>query len=71
MQGFSKLLIAFGVLFVLAGITVRLAGGKLGWLGHLPGDLRFGHVYIPLATCLLVSVVATLVVNLIVRIFRF
>jgi len=70
MLAFSRLLIGFGILLVLAGIAVRLAGGKLGWLGHLPGDLRFGHVCFPLATCLLVSVVATVVINLIVRILR-
>lgn len=54
------------------GITglVLLAASAIG-VGRLPGDLRFGSgktgVYLPLATSVLVSVVATVVLNLIVR----
>ena len=46
--------------------AVLLLGG-----GRLPGDLRFGRgstrVYIPLATSLIVSIVATIVLNLFFR----
>ncbi|MGH9266154.1 MAG: DUF2905 domain-containing protein [Acidimicrobiales bacterium] len=54
----SGLVAAIGVVFLLGG-------------GRLPGDLRFGRgnarVYIPLATCLIVSIVATIALNLFSR----
>ena len=36
-------------------------------LGRLPGDIRLGgerfHLYVPIATCILLSIVLTLIVN--------
>ncbi len=61
---------------IVAAVVLALAGGVLlvgGWLGlgRLPGDLSFGRgnsrVYVPLATSLVVSIVATIVLNLIAR----
>lgn len=65
----GKLLLALGVgLVVLGGALV--AGAKVV-LGRLPGDLRWEadgvQVYVPLATCLLASVVATVILNLFLR----
>ncbi len=55
-------LAALGLAFIVAG--------ALG-LGRLPGDLSFGkgnvRVYVPLATSLLLSAIATVVLNLIFR----
>jgi len=69
MDPFAKVLMALGVGLVVLGGAIAL-GGKLG-LGRLPGDFRWQgdgvQVYVPLATCLLVSVVATLVLNLFLR----
>jgi hypothetical protein len=57
----AKLLIVFGVLFILAGI-----GWHFGWiqqlrLGRLPGDITFrwgsARVYFPITTCLLASAI--------------
>jgi hypothetical protein len=46
----------FGLLFSL--------GGKLPWFGRLPGDIRVERehfrFYFPVATCLFISVVLTL-----------
>ncbi|MDP8936191.1 MAG: DUF2905 domain-containing protein [Actinomycetota bacterium] len=62
------LLVAAVVLAVAGGVLV--AGARLG-LGRLPGDLAFGkgnaRVYVPLATSLLVSIVATVVLNILAR----
>lgn len=62
------LLVVGGVL--VAGGLVLLAGSKLG-LGRLPGDLRFGsgntRVYVPLATSVILSIVATVLLNLFLR----
>jgi len=64
MAGLGKTLIAFGLLLVILGLLFSL-GGKLPWLGHLPGDIyiqreRFTF-YFPLTTCLLISVIITVV----------
>ncbi len=57
-----KLLIVVGALLLAAGIFWPWLS-RLG-LGRLPGDIvidRPGfHIYIPVATCLLISVVLTL-----------
>lgn len=64
MNEFGKTLIYLGIFLVVAGLIFSL-GGKISWLGHLPGDIyiqreRFTF-YFPLTTCILVSVVITLV----------
>lgn len=56
---------------VLGVVGLILLGASALGLGRLPGDFRFGsgntRVYLPLATSILVSIVATVVLNLIVR----
>ncbi len=62
MSEFGKGLIAIGLVLVALGLLVTL-GSKLG-LGRLPGDIlirgeRFAF-YFPLATCVLISLLLTL-----------
>jgi hypothetical protein len=68
----SNLLIALGVAFVLVGVGVRL--GLFGWFGRLPGDIRFEGerttVFVPITSILIVSVVGSILLNLIGRFFR-
>ncbi len=64
MAGFGKTLIYLGIILVVVGLIFSL-GGKIPWLGHLPGDIyiqrdRFTF-YFPLTTCILISVIITLV----------
>jgi DUF2905 family protein len=64
MAGLGKTLIYLGLFLVVLGLIFSL-GGKLPWLGHLPGDLyiqrgRFTF-YFPLATSILISVIVSLV----------
>jgi uncharacterized protein HemY len=61
------MLLLFGVAMVLLGLVLLVAGhfsGKVPWLGRLPGDIYIERgswtFYVPLATCLIVSVVLTL-----------
>jgi hypothetical protein len=52
---------------------VSILGPSIPWLGRLPGDIRIERenfrFYFPLVTCLLVSLVLSLVVW-IIRLFR-
>ncbi|HWH75826.1 MAG TPA: DUF2905 domain-containing protein, partial [Candidatus Binatus sp.] len=61
----GKILISIGLLLALIGLLFSFAG-KLPWLGHLPGDIsiereRFSF-YFPLTTCILISLIISLVV---------
>ena len=64
MAGIGKALVYLGILLVVVGV-IFLLGGKIPWLGHLPGDLtieRDGYTfYFPLNTCILISVIISLV----------
>jgi hypothetical protein len=63
MAPFGKILLVAGL--VLAGIGLILVlSDKIGWIGKLPGDIIIKRenftFYFPLATCILISVVLTL-----------
>lgn len=67
----GKMLLVFGGVMVLLGLVLLVAGhfsGKVPWLGRLPGDVYIERgswtFYFPLATCLIVSVVLTLLFSL-------
>jgi hypothetical protein len=66
----GRTLVIVGVLLAALG-GVLLLTGQLPWLGRLPGDISFerGNVrfYAPIATMLLVSIILTIVLNLLVR----
>jgi hypothetical protein len=63
MAPFGKLLIVIGLFIVGAGILLLLSD-KLPWLGKLPGDITIKRdnftFFFPLATCILISVVLSL-----------
>ena len=64
MGGLGRTLILLGLVLVVAGLVVSFSS-RIPWLGKLPGDFTFRSggltVYIPLATCLLLSLVFSLV----------
>ena len=66
----GRLLIVAGALLLGVGLFFTL-GGRVPFLGRLPGDISFRsgnvQVFVPLVTCLLLSVVLTLVLNLLFR----
>ncbi len=59
----GKTLIVIGAVLIAAGV-LWLAGSRLG-LGHLPGDIVIERenfrLYLPLGTCLLISVIISAV----------
>ena len=66
------LLIAGGVIVVLG--LVLLLVGRVPFLGRLPGDITFSRgnttIFFPIVSCILASVVLTVVVNLLLLLFR-
>ena len=66
MQDVGRLLLVLGVLLAVVGGGLMLFGRF-----HLPGDLTFRSggvtVYLPIATCIILSVVLTLVLNVVFR----
>lgn len=69
-MGIGKILNIIGVIFILAGL-IFLAGGKLTFLGHLPGDIHFSkgntEFFFPIVSCILVSVIGTIILNIFFR----
>ena len=65
MPGLGRTLIIFGLLIAALGLLLTLAG-KLPWLGRLPGDITIRRenfsFYFPLGTCLLLSLLLSLVI---------
>lgn len=70
MADLGKMLILLGAILVVTGLGLVFAG-RIPWLGRLPGDVvirRDDFVFVfPLATCLLVSAVLSLVLFLLRR----
>jgi hypothetical protein len=66
-QQIGKYLIVVGIVIGLLGALVMLLG-RVG-LFKLPGDLEFGsknwRIYIPIASCILISIILTIVLWLI------
>ncbi|MBG0858983.1 MAG: DUF2905 domain-containing protein [Bacteroidales bacterium] len=69
MEQVGRTLIIIGIILIIAGLIVYFAGNRLGWLGHLPGDIRIVkenvRIYIPVTTMILISVVLSLLIWLI------
>lgn len=73
MPGFEQL----GKLLILIGVFVAILGlflafwSRIPLLGRLPGDifLQKGNVrfFFPFVTCLIISAVLTIVINLVIR----
>lgn len=60
----------FGLVVAVVGATLMVLP-KMPWLGHLPGDVHIEResfsLHIPIVTCLVVSAVVTLILNLFLR----
>jgi hypothetical protein len=70
LSGFGKTLLIIGL--IIAGIGgLILLGGKIPWIGRLPGDFYYKGknftFYFPLATSIVVSIILTIIVLFISR----
>ena len=70
MPEIGKLLIIVGGFILVFGL-VLFFGLRIPFLGRLPGDISLDrgnvHFYFPIVTCLLLSLVLTLLLNLFFR----
>lgn len=69
----GKWIIIIGLLIVLAGVIIYFFHDKLHWIGRLPGDIRIERenfkFYFPLATMIVLSLLLTLIINIIRKFF--
>lgn len=67
MREIGKFLVLTGGVIVLVGI-VLWSGFAPKWLGRLPGDIRIerehGAFYFPIVTCILISIVLSLIFSI-------
>lgn len=67
----ARWLITAGLILVVIGIALQYAPWLIGWFGRLPGDidLRSGRtrVLLPITSMIIVSLVLTVILNLMRR----
>ena len=70
---FGKILILFGILLVILGLILSFFG-KIPYLGKLPGDIYIKKenftFYFPLATCISISIILSLIFYLISKFLK-
>ena len=70
----ANLLIAIGAGLIVVGVALRYFPGLFSWFGNLPGDIKRetenATIFIPITSMLVVSVVASLILSLVSRLFR-
>jgi hypothetical protein len=67
MSDLGRFLVIIGGILLILGLVLWL-GPKIPWLGKLPGDITYKRdnftVYFPLGTCILLSVILSLILYL-------
>jgi uncharacterized protein HemY len=65
----ARWFIVAGIILIVIGLVLYFAPGVLRWFGRLTGDIRIesehSKVFIPITSMVLVSIILTVVVNLI------
>jgi hypothetical protein len=68
--GFGKILLIIGLITAGLGLLIMFAG-KIPWIGRLPGDFYYKGknftFYFPLATCIIISIILTIILMFINR----
>ncbi len=71
--GVGKFLILAGVFLILFGLLF-IFWERIPFLGKLPGDLMIQRgsfrLLIPVVTCIIISFVLTILINILLRLFR-
>jgi hypothetical protein len=73
MGDIGRLLIGVGLVLIVIGALLLFAG-RVPWLGRLPGDILIERenvrIFIPIGTMLLLSLLLTVIANLVARFWR-
>lgn len=68
-QNTGRYIIFIGFAVVVIGILIYFLHDKFHWIGRLPGDIRIEkddfRFYFPIVTMIVISLVITIVINLI------
>ena len=69
----ARWIIVAGIVLVVIGVVWQVAPGLLNWFGHLPGDIHVRadngrtRVFIPITSMIVISLILTLLLNLLGR----
>lgn len=70
----GKIIVAVGIAIAAIGGAIWLFGKTGIPLGQLPGDIRIERertsFYFPIVTCIVLSIVLTILINVVLRFFR-
>jgi hypothetical protein len=73
MPHLGKILIIIGIILIIAGLFIYFAGDKMGWIGHLPGDIRIEkenmRFYFPITTMIILSALLSLILWIVRKLF--
>ena len=73
LQGTGKIIILGGAFLVILGLLL-VFWHRIPLLGRLPGDISFERgsfqFFFPVVTSIVISIVPTLILNLVLRVFR-
>jgi hypothetical protein len=73
LQGIGKILILGGVFLAFLGLLLFF-WQRIPFLGKLPGDIflhkRSFQFFFPVVTCIIISILLTIILNFVFRLFR-
>jgi len=65
----AKIIIIAGLILIVAGLALLYFPKVFSWFGNLPGDIKIerenSKVFIPLGSMVVISIILTLVFNLV------
>lgn len=74
MNDFGRILVIIGLTLFFIGVLILLAGRIFPNLGNLPGDFSYEgdgfKVFVPFATMIVISILGTILLNIVTRFFR-
>lgn len=73
MKSLGMVLLIIGCCTAALGL-VLMVSPRLPWLGHLPGDIHYQgrntSFHFPVVTCIVASIVLTIILNVVMWLFR-
>ena len=64
----AKIFIGIGVVLILIGVIWLIFPSAFSWIGNMPGDIKHKsgntRIYFPIVTMIVISIIATIVLNL-------